>query len=1403
MEEIHENIEHKYKEVLKLLKTNQEAIESQAVKNEYKDLLSYAMKKAKQDPDFANYIVPELIKLNLIDKWDKERYKKLLSYAMRKAEKDDDFAKYIVPELIKLNLIDKWDKERYKKLLSYAVKKSEKDYDWAKYIVPELLKLNIIDKWEIIQQYKDLLSYAMKTAKTNMDWAKYIVPELLKLNVIDKWEIKQQYKELLSQAVEKAETDHYWAFDVVPELIKLNIIEKEQYKELLNYTMEEVARGYDWARKILPSLLKLNMVEKWEIKEQYKNLLSSAIEKAEQDYDFAMHVVPTLLNLNLVEKWEIKEQYKELLNKSMEKTKNGWIYYVVPELIKLNLIDKWDKVRYKQLFSKAMGKAKTNSNWARFVIPELLKLNLIEKWDKERYKGLLSQAIEKAESNYDWARYVAPELIKLNVIEKEQYKELLGQAMEKAESNYDWTCYVVPELIKSKIIEKWDKERYKELLSQAVEKAESNYDWAHFIVPELIKLNIIEKEQYKELLSHAVEKAESNYDWACYVVPELLKLNLIDKWGKEQYKKLLKQAMETGKKDSDWARYVVPELIKLNLIDKWDKERYKELLNQAIETGKKNLAWIRYIVPELLKLNIIEKKESTVEISENITLSCLWFLEKNKDKIKIDDLKFIEKIRECFTIDETNYIYTLNYEDWERIKKAVEHRDYQIIWEIKRNYYPDEENKRAKALEDCFWKWIRTYFVDKVPGNKTIKNRFRNPHNALLHAKDIIIFAKQLEEKWVSKGYFLKDYLWVAWDRNSWYQQLNNFLEKYKKNWKEVIELEMKDEIWLKNNSEFIQYVDSLLEKEKSWELYKNLDELESILTVLNMINQKDALIKLQRLAESTDPKDKELYEYYKSAIYHPRTKPIIMDMYENPKEFLWLEDTTFEDLENIHQAKKPSNMVENFEYLDFDAHDLVSCLPLWVYDKLSYFKPFEMKFYMSVSKVYSQNEIEDNVANFIDSADQKKITNIIKKLRKNWDETLRYKIWKEDKEKFIKELITKYKITDLIELFTNLWYDEFNKYKDLRQMTAKISPKSDPNNWFNGFNCDSLAEWHGKKVVAMFNPYCTDFCIYEWDQDPKQDNLKVTSWVTLNRSIPENFTSLLWKVKSDTTHCIVEVLWDKFENYKDPSEYVITMDNIEANPNFWNKYAIAVRKMYEKFFSEYIRQNPISPNWIPINTHKFYSWVNYNKIDILHKEVPNESLPVFVNAYSDNSLSYSLQWDLDAWEQKEKEKKAWIFPLSIEDVVQISYMEWKIYPASMKDHLWNLQHEITASILNNILKWRQNLSFAWYNKEWKIWWYILAYQWKMEDWTPWVYISDFAIDEKERWSAWIKMINYWMEKVKQEYPEMPVFTEARESTSYRMIKAYAQKKWYEITKDEISHTWWENFHWVVMEPKW
>ncbi|MBP6910856.1 hypothetical protein KBC03_04685 [Patescibacteria group bacterium] len=53
---------------------------------------------------------------------------------------------------------------------------------------------------------------------------------------------------------------------------------------------------------------------------------------------------------------------------------------------------------------------------------------------------------------------------------------------------------------------------------------------------------------------------------------------------------------------------------------------------------------------------------------------------------------------------------------------------------------------------------------------------------------------------------------------------------------------------------------------------------------------------------------------------------------------------------------------------------------------------------------------------------------------------------------------------------------------------------------------------------------------------------------------------------------------------------------------------------------------------------------------------------------------------------------------MSIEDILTVIYLEGSIYPEGIKEHAGNIQHEITASIINNALKKRENLSFVSYD---------------------------------------------------------------------------------------------------------
>ena len=186
-----------------------------------------------------------------------------------------------------------------------------------------------------------------------------------------------------------------------------------------------------------------------------------------------------------------------------------------------------------------------------------------------------------------------------------------------------------------------------------------------------------------------------------------------------------------------------------------------------------------------------------------------------------------------------------------------------------------------------------------------------------------------------------------------------------------------------------------------------------------------------------------------------------------------------------------------------------------------------------------------------------------------------------------------------------------------------------------------------------------------------------------------------------------------------------------------------------------------------------------------------------WVNNFSKTSnmeqeaIAESLEW---------QNKHPFIREMTINDIEQIEDLEREVYQGIWGINIWFIWNEIRDMF--NKLGWESNVSFVWQNEEWKILWYILAYKKKMENGVTWIHIWDFLMDEKYRWKLWLLMIRHWMDEVKRNYPYMAVFARAREKTSYSMIKFFAERNWYEITKDVVSETWWEIFHNVVLSPK-
>jgi hypothetical protein len=723
------------------------------------------------------------------------------------------------------------------------------------------------------------------------------------------------------------------------------------------------------------------------------------------------------------------------------------------------------------------------------------------------------------------------------------------------------------------------------------------------------------------------------------------------------------------------------------------KSKYLELLDVIVEEAKSYKYLAQKLVPALLKLDVRTplptallsepQKEITEALVQYGTLRPQGWLYKIPDTYTFPD---ITSLTQNCTPTEREYLVKHNFTEAKPLIEAYNTQNHEAIRKFKSTFYTNGEKEKLQQLQSYFGEDIWTYFFDKVHTTRPLAERFRAPHDALEHTNKLLQLAEILEtKKHIPRATFLDTILSKIPDSNAGYQTLNTFLISYQEDWQSKVQEELQDPDGLKD-PHFLQLASEVLEQDASGALYTSLDNLQKITTLTTILSKKRALKTLEPLTQSDISQDKIIGDYYTKAIYHPRTKPIILEMYTNPKKFLGLDDTTFSALKPIHDAKKPVNMVEHFPYLDLEAKDLVNCLPLGVYDQISYFQPMRKQYLITKHGSTTVDSLKQEVVSFLSSLSNKQKGDIVKGYNEAvGKDTLRFQSLK-DAETLTSTFATRdwEQLQSLLFVVKKYNHLRFIPYENAKLMTAEIAPKSDPTNRFNGFNCDAISANHGKKVVAMFNPYCTDFCVYEGEKSDQQDHLKVTSRVTLNRNIPYNFASLLEQIKETSTHDIAKILGQEFADEKDPSEYILTLDNIEADANFEKKNAVAIREIYEDFFAEYIKVHPHSPNGIPLNTQKILCGKNYGKMDVFNKEEANTTLPVFVNGYTDNAQSTSLVGTIQAGEQADLVKKTGIHELSIEDVIPISYLEGKIYPENMKDHIGNLQHEITASILNN-----------------------------------------------------------------------------------------------------------------------
>lgn len=95
------------KAFLEQLKANPESVENAIIKKKYSELLNQTFKNAESNNEWAR-VVLALLQLNILDKNEAkaEYYLPLLDAAFETAERDWNWGEYIIPELLQLNMLD-------------------------------------------------------------------------------------------------------------------------------------------------------------------------------------------------------------------------------------------------------------------------------------------------------------------------------------------------------------------------------------------------------------------------------------------------------------------------------------------------------------------------------------------------------------------------------------------------------------------------------------------------------------------------------------------------------------------------------------------------------------------------------------------------------------------------------------------------------------------------------------------------------------------------------------------------------------------------------------------------------------------------------------------------------------------------------------------------------------------------------------------------------------------------------------------------------------------------------------------------------------------------------------------------------------------------------------------------
>jgi hypothetical protein len=249
----------------------------------------------------------------------------------------------------------------------------------------------------------------------------------------------------------------------------------------------------------------------------------------------------------------------------------------------------------------------------------------------------------------------------------------------------------------------------------------------------------------------------------------------------------------------------------------------------------------------------------------------------------------------------------------------------------------------------------------------------------------------------------------------------------------------------------------------------------------------------------------------------------------------------------------------------------------------------------------------------------------------------------------------------------------------------------------------------------------------------------------------------------------------------------VLTADNIEPAKNAEGSASTSIRTAYERFFDRYLRENAAA---LRIDPMKVIVGKGYTPAELGLQSVENVYIPLAPMGYSDNvhSQSFALFTEAgygepaevnDLYEKARVEAVkavAGIKPMTTRDVLAVAMLEGKAYQdnQSLLENLHGMQNNIIGKEIANEFFGRPNLSFVYRDNAGSAKGYILAYE-GMNGGRPEIYLSDLAADPDSRLAGG-RLIQEFFETYQRSYgtaekPFMPIFTNARDKTSFAILE--------------------------------